>query len=393
MSHYDDALRVIPNASLTRSKAPGRFYPINSGPHYAVRGIGCHLYTDTGDELIDMLCGLGAISLGYGRTPYGARRAVDDGMTYSLPSVLEAKAAQVMLREVCPWAERVKFTKTGSESTHAAYRIAKHATGRPLVVVFEGAYHGWYEWSWRGPSGVPDSPYTILAPYGVNLALWLDANRHRADEIAAVFVEPHRWQPTDKAWLEDVAAFCELNGILLVFDEMIYGGRWALGGASEFFGVIPDLACYGKALGNGASIAAVVGPASLLEAHGEMVSGTFSGDTVGLSALIDTVEFYKRNDVIQHLWWQGSHLSLGLAEVASQHPSLDARVEGAAPVHIRLAFANPTMGKRFSRQMMLRDVLWHPDCVNLSYSHTESVITQVIQAADDAMYALAKEGA
>ena len=392
MSHYDLARRVIPHGSLTRSKAPGRFYPIGAGPHYVARGgSGAHLYTDTGDTLIDMLCALGAISLGYGRTPHGARRAVDDGGVYSLPSVLEASAAEAMLRHVAPWADRVKFTKTGSEATHAAYRIAKRATGRPLVIVFEGSYHGWHEWSWRGPDGVPESPFTILAPYGCDLADWLEAQRIEASEIAAVFVEPHRWQPTPAGWLEAVRTFCRAHGAVFVIDEMIYGGRWALGGASAFFGVQPDLACYGKALGNGAAIAAVVGPASLLEAHGEMVSGTYSGDTVGLAALLDTLKVYTTRDVIDTLWARGSQLALGLAEAASRHPSLGAEVHGAATVHLRLAFTDPTMGQRFSQAMVARDVLWHPDCVNVSYAHTEAIIGQVIQAADDAMAALEQE--
>ena len=235
--------------------------------------------------------------------------------------------------------------------------------------------------------------HTVIYPYGVALADWLADQQIDPSQIAAVFIEPHRWQPTRTGWLQDVRLFCKAAGIVLVFDEMIYGGRWALGGASEFFDVQPDLACYGKALGNGAAIAAVVGPASLLEDHGSMVSGTFSGDTVGLAAFIDTVQFYTDFSVIDTLWERGARLAEGLARSCAAFPALKAEVQGAAPVHLRVTFGDPSMGQRFAKQMMLRDVLVHPDCWNVSYSHTDAIIKQVVQAADDAMYALVKEGA
>jgi len=296
-----------------------------------------------------------------------------------------------MLTYVAPWAQQVRFVKTGSEATHAAYRIAKRATGREVVLMGDWAYHGWHEWCSTTPDGVPESPFTVRFPHGAYLPAWLDSQNIEWSQIAAVFIEPHRWQPTDRNWLQDVKRECWANGTLLVFDEMIYGGRWALGGASEFFGVTPDLACYGKALGNGAPIACVVGSRDLIGTHGEMVSGTYSGETVGLEALIEVVEFYRTHDVIGHLWQRGAQLVDGLKQACAQYPSLGAVVEGAAPVHVRLRFADPALGLAFSAQMVQRDVLWHPDCVNVSYAHTRAIIETVVQAAADSLAALERE--
>lgn len=388
MTDYERACKVVPSGSLTRSKAPGRFYPLGAGPHYCARGHGAYLVAADGSEYLDMLCALGAISLGYGVTGMGAMRAIRDGGIYSLPSTLEAEAAEVMLAHVAPWAARVKFTKTGSESTHAAYRIAKHATGRPLVVTFADAYHGWYEWSWRGPDGVPESPFTRLAPYGVDLEAWTYEQQLDPSKIAAVFVEPHRWQATPMSWLAHVREFCTAHGIVFVLDEMIYGGRWALGGASAFFGVTPDLACYGKALGNGAAIAAVVGSADLVETAGGMVSGTFSGDTVGLAALIEVVGAYARTPVIETLWHRGDQLAGGLRAACARHPALGAVVEGAGNVHLRVRFADPAHGPAFSAQMVRHGILWHPDCTNVCASHTAAMMAWVVEAADASMAAL-----
>jgi glutamate-1-semialdehyde 2,1-aminomutase len=391
MTHYDRASRVIPGASLTRSKAPGRFYPVGTGPHYAVRGHGPYLVCEDGAELIDMLCALGAISLGYGMTPHAAKRAIEDGALYSLPSLLEAEAAELLLRLVAPWAEQVRFVKTGSEATHAAYRIAKHATGRAVVLMADSGYHGWHEWCQRDGNGQPESPFTAFYPYGCYLPAWMDQHRLEPGDIAAVFVEPHRWEPTEYDWLAQMRDEAHGMGALFVLDEMIYGGRWAVGGASEFFGVVPDLACYGKAIGNGAAIAAVVGPADLLLAHGQMVSGTYSGETVGLGALVDTLGVYEREPVIATLWARGEQLRDGLTRAAAAHPGLHATVGGAAPVHLRMRFRDPALGPVFSEQMMRRGVLWLPDCANVMAAHTPEIIEQVIHAADDSMAALSRE--
>lgn len=347
---------IIPGRSLTRSKAPGRIGPVDGMPLYASGGLGPHLFDVDGHAYTDMLCALGAVSLGYADlnpSPSGV---------YSLPHEAEVFAAEKML-QIVPWATRVRFTKTGSEATHAAYRIAKRATGRKRVMALEGAYHGWHEWC--------DEVERI--PQGAPIHTWL------RDDIAAVFIEPPRWVPVDVPWLRQVRAACEEVGALFVFDSMIYGGRFALGGASEYFGIVPDMECFGKAIGNGQAVACVVGT-DALEAHGEMVSGTYAGDVVGLLAVMEIISIYQRDAVIDWLWARGRQLWEGLT--AAGIP-----LEGA-PVHLRIRFTTPEQGQRFAVEMANRGVLWHPAVTNIMQAHSERIIAQVITAAIESWQAV-----
>ena len=381
-----EAAKAIGGRSLTRSKAPGRLFEVGAGPMYAASGDGAILTDVDGNRYIDMLCALGAISLGYGRESEwvdincdrSAAREMRRGWIYSLPSYLEGQAAEAMLSTFAPWASQVRFVKTGSESTHAAYRIAKRATGREHVLVGDWAYHGWHEWSDKNDSGNSARFY----PHGMLMSeiAW-DPTR-----VAAVFIEPHRWEPVNVEWLTSVREWCDRHGVLLVFDEMIYGGRWAKGGATEFFGVRPDLACFGKAIGNGAPIACVVGNEALAD-HGELVSGTYSGETASLAALIDVARAYDTKPVIDTLWKRGQQLARGLREAISQYPG--AVLEGQ-PVHQRVRFANPEHGKLFAAAMAQRGVLWHPDVVNVSFSHAEAHIERVVEGAIASLAEMAK---
>ncbi len=330
---------IIPGRSLTRSKAI--FQRFGQSAYGAV-------ITDTdGYENVDMLCGLGAISLWNG-----------DGGVMSLPHQGEVTAAEAVLAHVAPWASSVRFMVSGSEACHAAYRIAKKATGKSRVFIGDWAYHGWLE----QPAGAETFKHGELPP--------------ESEDIAAVFVEPHRWEPVSVEWLRSVRAFCDRVGALLVIDEMIYGGRWALGGATEYFGVIPDLACFGKAFGNGLPVAFVVGNAALAE-HGTIVSGTYSGWRGGLEAVEETIVLYVTEPVIETLWARGRQLQEGLRQVI---PVELGACEGQ-PVHQRVRFFNPDHGEAFMHAMFRRGVLWHPACANVMYAHAEAQIDQVITAA------------
>jgi glutamate-1-semialdehyde 2,1-aminomutase len=373
MSLYERAA-IIPGRSLTRSKAV-----------FGLWAKSAHDATITGSdgrEYLDTLCALGAVTLGYPRRPRWSlwrgwrwlsdryyRLSLSREETHSrsgvlsIPDEVEVLAAEAVIKHVAPWASHVRFTVTGSEATHAAYRIAKAATGRSRVLVGDWAYHGWHEWvsqCWQ-------------FEHGDDLA-----SVYRGDEndIAAVFIEPHRWEPIDVNWLRSVRAFCDRIGALLVFDEMIWGGRFALGGATEVFGVLPDMATFGKAFGNGQPVAFVVGRDALAQ-HGEIVSGTYSGYPQGLQAVVDTIRAYTTHPVLETLWARGSQLQEGLRRVIP--PALGV-CEGA-PVHQRVRFFDPTHGQRFSDAMKARGILFHPACANVMFSHTSEQMDRVVEAA------------
>ena len=374
---------VIPGRSLTRSKAPGRLFDVGAGPLYAACGEGAILTDVDGRPFIDMICALGAIGLGYSRDViFGiwpgdvAQCVVRHGWIYSLPHESEVLAAETVLARVAPWATRVRFVKTGSEATHAALLVAQRATGRRAYLRSRASYHGWH---------------TVWQPDATDVR-WFDDGQPMgglADGCCAIFVEPPRWTPCTKEWLQDCQDEAKRAGALLVFDEMIYGGRWALGGATEYFGVTPDLACYGKALGNGAPIAFVVGCDALAE-HGELISGTYSGDAAALAALKATIEIYGHQPVIETLWLRGRQLARGLREGLALHSQLGA-VLGGQPVHQRLRFPDPATGRRFAALMTQRGVLVHPDVMNVMYAHTEALIERVVEAAQASLADLRKE--
>jgi glutamate-1-semialdehyde aminotransferase len=366
-----DAAACIPGRGLTRSKAPGKMFDVGAGPMFSMRSEGAWLNDINNNRYIDMVLSMGAVTLGHACDGRYSRNVL-----HSLPDTVEATAAQAVLKHVAPWATHVRFTKTGSEATHAAYRIAKRATGRKHVLMGDWAYHGWHQWCERQEDGkTPEDQFTFFFPHGGDLG---ETHTGSPEDVAAVFIEPHRWEPVDVEWLRAVRDFCTKHGILLVFDEMIYGGRYALGGATEMFGVVPDLACFGKAFGNGASVAFVVGREAM-EQHGQIVSGTYSGDSGGLQSVVSVLDEYVNIGAIGRLWRAGRQLRRGMKEAVEVSRGKIAGISGE-PVHQRFDFADKADARRFSALMAGRGVLMHPDIINVSTAHDEQVIEAVVDA-------------
>lgn len=370
---------AIPGRSLTRSKSPGRLFPIGSGPMYASAGHGAILVDVDGNEFIDMLCALGAISIGYGWHDHY-------GPVYSLPHAVEVTATEAVLKNVAPWATACKFVKTGSESLTAAVLIARKVTGRSRILCGRAAYHGWHEtFSCRGVAGTGGA-FTEEYDDG-DIERLTQQTQARSEAVAAIVIEPARWLVTPDGYYEAVRALCDRIGALMIVDEMIYGLRWAIGGATQLSGVVPDLGCFGKAMANGAPIACVVGGAVLAE-HGLIVSGTFSGDTGALMAVCDVLEVYTRLPVVETLWARGRQLAEGLDRAINVGWRGRCVREGAA-VHQRLTFTDPSHGPLFSAQMAARGVLWHPQVTNVMFAQTVNQIDHVIAAAAESLKALA----
>ncbi|MBK9738914.1 MAG: aminotransferase class III-fold pyridoxal phosphate-dependent enzyme [Actinobacteria bacterium] len=281
------AERVIPLASQTFSKSRTQ-YPVGAAPLFATRSKGSRTWDIDGNEYVDLVSSLGAVALGYGDEEINEAviKQLHDGVTLSLAHPIEAEVAERMV-DLIPCAEMVRFAKNGTDATSGSIRLARAATGREHVIVC--GYHGWQDWyigSTTMNRGVPDRTRSLthVVPYN-DLAALHAAIDDLPGQVAAVIMEPMTSAWPLEGYLAGVRRLTEDSGIVLVFDEMLTGFRFAPGGAQEYFGVIPDLACFGKALANGFPLSAIAGRREILDLMPTIFfSGTFGGETLSLTA-------------------------------------------------------------------------------------------------------------
>ena len=235
------------------------------------------------------------------------RRQLTRGISFSLPTTLETELAERLVKHI-PCADMVRFGKNGTDATSAAVRLARAATKRDRLILL--GYHGWQDW-YIGVTtrnlGVPASVSALshLAPYG-DLQAIEDLFAKHPGEFAAVMLEPMNTVEPAPGYLKGLKELVHRHGALLIFDEIITGFRWAIGGAQARYGVTPDLACFGKAMGNGMPISAVVGRADIMRLMEDIFySGTFGGETLSLAAAIATIDKIEREAVIDRLWATG----------------------------------------------------------------------------------------
>jgi glutamate-1-semialdehyde aminotransferase len=255
---------------------------------FVARSHGSHTWDIDGNEYIDLVSSLGAVALGYGdeEITEAVTRRLRDGVTLSLATPIEAEVAERIV-DLVPCAEMVRFGKNGTDATSAAIRLARAHTGRDHVIVC--GYHGWQDWyigSTTRDLGVPAAVkgLTHKVPYNDVEAI-LATVEGLAGNVAALIMEPMTSVWPLEGYLEAVRALTSERGIVLVFDEMLTGFRFAPGGAQEYFGVTPDLASFGKALANGFPLSAITGRADIMGRMEDIFfSGTFGGETLSLTA-------------------------------------------------------------------------------------------------------------
>jgi glutamate-1-semialdehyde-2,1-aminomutase len=315
------AARLIPSCSQTFSKGPSQFIQ-GVAPVFLQRGSGSHVWDVDGNEYIDYPMALGPIILGhnYPAVTEAVLHQMQDGTTFSLPHPLEVEAAE-MLVEIIPCAEMVRFGKNGSDVTAGAVRVARAYTGKEIVACC--GYHGWQDWyigTTTRNKGVPKAVQELTVAFEYNNIPSLERvfDEHKG-QVAAVIMEPVGIIEPRDGFLQQVRELTQREGALLVFDEVVTGFRLALGGAQEYFRVVPDLACVGKAMGNGYPIAAVVGRREIMEVFDEIFfSFTFGGETISLAAAVATIAEIRRQNVIGHLWEQGTKLKDGYNVLARE---------------------------------------------------------------------------
>ena len=284
------------------------------GPLVFQRGEGAYLIDVDGNRLIDYYCGMGAMVLGH--TPRGVQQAVKDqvekGILYAGQSEIEFEAARILCERI-PSAQRIRFGSSGSEVAQAAFRLARAATGKRIILKFEGHYHGWFDnilWSTApaenaaGPAEVPvrvpgSVGQDLIDAAGLDVIGWndlagLEARLAKGD-IAGVIMEPAMCNqgaiPPAPGYLEGALAACREHGAILIFDEVITGFRLGRNSVQGRFGVTPDLSIFAKAIANGFPVAAIVGRADLLDLFvtgGVLHGGTFNAQPVTMAAMVAT---------------------------------------------------------------------------------------------------------
>jgi len=306
------AEHVIPLGSQTFSKSHTQF-PVPFSPLFLDRGKGNKVWDVDENEYIDLISGLLSISLGY--CDEDVDKAISDqlkkGISFSLANSLEIELAET-LTALNPCAEMVRFGKNGTDATSAGVRLARAFTGREKIIVL--GYHGWQDWYIGATTrnlGVPDKvcDLTHKIPFNDQQAL-VNIIQKLKGEVAAVVMEPVSSILPDLGYLEFVREVTRENNILLIFDEIVTGFRIDLGGAQKYYNVTPDLAAFGKGMGNGMPISAIVGRADIMSLMRDVFySGTFGGEALSIAASIATIKKMQTCNVIEHMWGIGDKLA------------------------------------------------------------------------------------
>ena len=388
--------RVVPLGSQTFSKSHVQF-PAQHAPLFLTHGQGGRVWDVDGNEFVDLICGLLPVVLGYRDQDVddAIRAQLSAGISFSLATELEVQLAERLV-EIVPCAEMVRFGKNGSDATTAAVRIARAATGRDRIAVC--GYHGWHDWyigATTRNKGVPEavSALTHHVPYNDLDALHRLFRAHPG-EFAALVAEPMNVTEPAPGYLEALAEITRLEGAVFVFDEIITGFRYALGGAQELFNVTPDLACFGKGMGNGMPISAIVGRTDLMKQTEEIFfSSTFGGETLSLAAAIAVIDKMRREPVIEALWCTGGKLAAGVNQRIERFGLQDVvALRGKAPWMLLQFSDHPKARKeaiktRFIKELIGNGVLTSGSH-NVCYAHDDVDVLRVLAAYDKALSAL-----
>jgi glutamate-1-semialdehyde 2,1-aminomutase len=398
---YRLAKSLIPGGTQLLSKRPEMFAP-DQWPGYYREARGCDVVDLDGRRYVDMsYMGIGACLLGFADPDVteAVVNRVQNGSMCTLNSPDEVELAQLLVG-IHPWAEKVRFGRTGGEAMAIAVRIARAHSGRE-VIAFCG-YHGWHDWYLAAnharqsadplqkhllpglsPRGVPPQLAGTALPFTYNqIDSLAEIVKQQGGRLAAVVMEPTRHSDPAPGFLEGVRELCDRAGAVLVFDEISIGWRLILGGAHLRFGVQPDLAVFAKAMGNGHPMAAIIGRGEVMQAaQDSFISSTYWTEGVGPAAALATLKKMQRVDVPGHVAMIGSRFREGLQQIAARE-GVPLKLSGY-PAMTYLGFEHPEslalqtlLTVRMLRQGFLAGGGFYP-----SLAHTPEHVDRFLAAA------------
>jgi glutamate-1-semialdehyde 2,1-aminomutase len=433
-AQYQRALKTLPGGTDSNFRAWGE------DTVYVDRGKGCRVWDQDGNEFIDLRLGYGPVILGHGddRVDDYVNERMRKGVSFSLTSEDEIRAME-LLKELNPWVGKARLTVSGTEATMHAMRVARAYTGKTKIVKFEGQYHGVHDYALIsvGPNdmselGDAENPVALAWGRGIpaevaktiiparynNLDFLRRLFEREADEIAAIIVEPVLGNAAGimpkPGFHQAMRALTEEFGILLIFDEVKTGFRFAKGGAAEYFGITPDLATYAKAMGNGYPAAAFGGRDEVMSVLPDHVShgGTYAGNRVAAAAAVKTLEILRDTDALATIHRTGERVRAGLSDVLDRkglpyhltgHPAMFAVMftEEVASEYRDWANTDHDLYDEIAIGMMARGAMPEPDSREpwfMCEAHAEGdvvdrVVTIFAESLDAALEARAHGGA
>ena len=394
---FGDGEKLIPGGVLG-IRRPYNFvegeYPI-----YVESGKGGRIIDVDGNEYIDFLCAYGPIILGYREEEIDEaviKQIRDKGFCFSITQRYQNQLAE-KLKELIPCSEMTIFVKTGSDATTTAIRLARAYTKR--IKIMRCGYHGWHDWCVEVKGGIPEKLHEDVYEFHYNdLNSLEDLMSRHGSETAAIILTPfghplaQKLEEPKPGFLEGVKAISEKYSTVLKFDEIRTGFRLSLGGAQKYYGIIPDLACFGKAMANGYPISAITGKAEIMRIGEKevFISSTFFPNSLPYIASLKTIEILERENVLEKIWEKGGRFFKRVKKVI-ENSNVGAELSGIAPMFF-ITFKKDVQKiykekrKSFYTQLIRRGVFMQPYHHGyIAYRHTEEDLNNTVIVIEEAI--------
>jgi len=416
---YARAKNVIGSGTNTFSRAPGVF-PDGVAPKFLDRQRGCHTWDVDGNEYIDMVMGCGPVTIGHCHPVIddAIKAQMDKGILFSMLNPLEVEVSEKLIATI-PCAEMVKFSKNGSDVCAASVRLARHVTGKNII--FQWGYHGFHDWYIGATdfnAGVPQAVRDLTKGFDYeNTDKLREMFAEHKGNVAAVVMEPvigqkhrcsncfdikeHQYRkhpvksfkackndPNMKI-LKEIKKIAHENGALLIFDEMISGFRFSMGGACEYFDVVPDLATFGKGITNGMPLGVLVGKKEYMCQFDKVfLSSTYAPEALTLAAASASIDFYKEHDVIKDFWKKGDFIEHNFEKIIRKHNLSNTvslagySVRPMVNTHGEDGIQDPILATLYQQEMFRNGILCFSGVLMLSYALNDEDLALLVDAFD-----------
>jgi len=397
---WNKAKKIIPGGTQLLSKRSEMFLP-EQWPSYFKKAKGIEIWDLDGNKFIDMsYMGIGACILGYSDEDVNkaVKKVIEEGSMSTLNSPEEVELADLLIK-LHPWADKVRYARTGGEAMAIAVRIARAYTGKEKVA-FCG-YHGWHDWYLAAnlankknldgqllpglePAGVPRGLKGTMFPFNYNRIEELK-KIIKENNIGVIVMEPRREHEPEKGFLEEVRKITKKIGAVLIFDEVTSGFRMNLGGIHMLYKVYPDIAVFGKAIGNGYPMAAIIGKGKIMEAAQKtFISSTCWTERTGPAAAIATIKKLKKYNISAHLVKIGNLIGGKWKELAEKHGLKIEVMNIPSLITFKFDYGKHSQAVHtlFNQEMLKRGYLTSKS-VYVCYAHKEKDIRKYLKSADE----------